>query len=196
MTGRPAGSRPTTRPPRRVAERARPCGVSDGDNRAVRRRWATRRGSAQVGSPSLFAPVRVLSGGRPRRPGDESDAGDDAGDLAEDAARRAAGHPVRRRRGGGRNAIVTGAHRRRRAGLALRGGAGPVARRSRPRSGVPCSSPNGTGGTATGEVATLGVAAAGTLPYTGFGLVAVALLGLWLCSSGLALRLVPGGKRR
>ena len=41
-------------------------------------------------------------------------------------------------------------------------------------------SPNGTGGTGTGEVATLDVAAAGPCPYTGFGLVAVALLGLWL----------------
>jgi hypothetical protein len=57
-------------------------------------------------------------------------------------------------------------------------------------------SPDGTGGTGTGEIATLGVSAAGTLPYTGFGLVAVVLLGLWLLLGGLALRLVPGGKRR
>jgi hypothetical protein len=57
-------------------------------------------------------------------------------------------------------------------------------------------SPNGTGGTSTGQIATLGVAAAGTLPLTGFGLVALALLGLWLFTGGLALRLAPGGKRR
>ena len=44
--------------------------------------------------------------------------------------------------------------------------------------------------------ATLSVAAAGTLPYTGLGLVAVALLGLWLFAGGLVLWLVPGGKRR
>jgi len=148
-------------------------------------------GSAQVGSPSLFAPVRVLSGGT--GPGDESDPAD-AGDLAEELLGELLGSPS-----GGGDAVATP------SSVAPSGGDGPgspsAEELARLLDGPDPDqaymfSPNGTGGTATGEFATLGVAAAGTLPYTGFRLVAVALLGLWLCAGGLALRLVPGGRRR
>jgi hypothetical protein len=149
-------------------------------------------GSAQVGSPSLFAPVRVLSGGT--GPSDESDP-PDAGDLAEELLGELLGTPS----GGGGDVIATPSALAPTTG----GGSGSPSpeelRRlldgSDPGPAITFS-PGGTGGTATGEIATLGVAAAGTLPYTGFGVVAVALLGLWLLSGGLALRLVPGGKRR
>jgi hypothetical protein len=173
--------------------------LSDGDNSTTEagagagpQTVGDSSGSAQVGSPSLFAPVRVLSGGT--GPGDESDAAD-AGDLAEELLGELLGTPS----GGGGEVVATP------SSLAPTGGDGPgspsAEELARLLDGPDPDqaymfSPNGTGGTATGEVATLGVAAAGTLPYTGLGLVAVALLGLWLCSGGLALRLVPGGKRR
>jgi hypothetical protein len=173
--------------------------LSDGDNSTTEagagagpQTVGDSSGSAQVGSPSLFAPVRVLSGGT--GPGDESDAAD-AGDLAEELLGELLGTPS----GGGGEVVATP------SSLAPTSGDGPgspsAEELARLLDGPDPDqaymfSPNGTGGTATGEVATLGVAAAGTLPYTGFGLVAVALLGLWLCSGGLALRLVPGGKRR
>ena len=51
------------------------------------------------------------------------------------------------------------------------------------------------GAAGAGEVQTLGVQA-GSLPLTGFGVLVLFALGLWLLASGLALRLVPGGKRR
>ena len=149
-------------------------------------------GSAQVGSPSLFAPVRVLSGGT--GPGDESDPAD-AGDLAEELLGELLGSPS----GDGGDVVATPSA----VAPTTGGGSGSPSpeelRRlldgSDPGPAITFS-PDGTGGVATGEIATLGVAAAGTLPYTGFGVVAVALLGLWLLSGGLALRLVPGGKRR
>jgi hypothetical protein len=173
--------------------------LSDGDNSTTEagagagpQTVGDSSGSAQVGSPSLFAPVRVLSGGPGS--GDESDPAD-AGDLAEELLGELLGTPS----GGGGDVVATP------SSLAATGGDGPgspsAEELARLLDGPDPDqaymfSPNGTGGTATGEIATLGVAAAGTLPYTGFGLVAVVLLGLWLCSGGLALRLVPGGRRR
>jgi hypothetical protein len=150
-------------------------------------------GSTQVGSASLFAPVRVLSGGPGS--GDESDP-DDAGDLAEELLGELLGSPS----GGGGDVIATTSALAPTTGGGGSGSPSPE-ELSRLRDGSDPGpaitfAPDGTGGTATGEIATLGVAAAGTLPYTGFGLVAVALLGLWLFASGLTLRLVPGGKRR
>ena len=172
--------------------------LSDGDNSTTEagagagpQAVGDSSGSAQVGSPSLFAPVRVLSGGP--GPGDESDP-TDVGDLAEELLGELLGTPP-----GGGDVVATP------SSLAPTGGDGPgspsAEELARLLDGPDPDqaymfSPNGTGGTATGEIATLGVASAGTLPYTGFGLVAVVLLGLWLCSGGLALRLVPGGRRR
>jgi hypothetical protein len=149
-------------------------------------------GSAQVGSPSLFASVRVLSGGT--GPGDESDPAG-AGDLAQELLGELLGNAP----GGGGDVIATP------SSLAPTAGDGPGSpspeELTRLLDGPEPDqafmfSPDGSGGTGAGEIATLGVAAAGTLPYTGFGVGAVALLGLWLLAVGLALRLVPGGKRR
>ena len=173
--------------------------ASDGDNSSTGAGAAApeqsvddSHGSAQVGSPSLFAPVRVLSGGT--GPGDEPDS-PDAGDLAEELLGELLGSSP----GGGGDVVATP------SALAPTpaGGSGSPSpeelRRLRDGSDPDPAitfAPDGTGGAATGEIATLGVAAAGTLPYTGFGLLAVAVLGLWLFAGGLALRLVPGGKRR
>jgi hypothetical protein len=53
-----------------------------------------------------------------------------------------------------------------------------------------------TGGAGdAGQVQTLGVQA-GRLPLTGLGVLVLFALGVWMLLSGLALRLVPGGKRR
>jgi hypothetical protein len=149
-------------------------------------------GSAQVGSPSLFAPVRVLSGGT--APGDESDQAD-TGDLAEGILGELLGSPS----GGGGDVVATP------SSLAPTTGSGPGSpspeELRRLLDGADPDqaflfSPDGEGGTGTAEIATLGVSAPGTLPFTGFGVIAIAVLGLWLFSGGLALRLVPGGKRR
>jgi hypothetical protein len=51
------------------------------------------------------------------------------------------------------------------------------------------------GSTAGGEAGVLGVAAE-SLPLTGADVARMLALGLMMLSSGLALRLVPGGKRR
>jgi hypothetical protein len=140
----------------------------------------------------MFAPVRVLSGGS--APGD--DAGPpDPGDLAEDILGELLGSPS----GAGGDVVAAP------AGLAPLTGGGPgsptseglhrLVDESDPDSAISFVA-DGTGGTGTAEFATLGVSAAGTLPLTGLSLATVAVLGLWLFASGLALRLVPGGRRR
>jgi hypothetical protein len=150
-------------------------------------------GSAQVGSPMLFASVRVLSGGT--TPGDEPgspDVGDAAGDLL--------GTLLRSPSDGGGGDVV--------ASLAMvlapapRGGGSPSPEELRrlldgadPDPAIRFASGGIGDSSRAAEVHTLGVSAS-SLPLTGFGFVTSALLGMWLFSTGLALRLVPGGKRR
>jgi hypothetical protein len=146
-------------------------------------------GSAQVGSPTAFAPVRVL-GGIPT-PGEESgtpDPGDVAGDLLGTLLANPSGGDV-----------IAGA-----AALAPAPRAGGTPSPDELRRLIDSSDPDpairfATGGigdgTSAAGVQTLGVSAAG-LPFTGFGFLATAAMGLWMLSTGLALRLVPGGKRR
>ena len=139
-------------------------------------------GTAQVGSPGVFAPARVLS---ETGATDGEGPGDGAGDgiplvnvLPEEGdARSLRGTPAGSGLidDGGDTTETTPALR------LISGGAG-----------------DGTAVVETGGqgVETLRVAQLGTLPLTGLGVAAVAALGLWLLAGGLALRLVPGGKRR
>jgi hypothetical protein len=145
-------------------------------------------GAAQAGAPGLFAPVRVLSD--TGSPAGEPDAWDSAGDLVgliadADGSQGAtpigsqapgdAPEGVRRLADSGGTAPGT-----RPALQLVTGGDGPI---------------TGVQDTGAGGLQTLGVQA-GSLPLTGFALPALVALGMWLLSSGLALRLVPGGKRR
>jgi hypothetical protein len=140
-------------------------------------------GSAQVGSVTVFAPARILNGGTPT-PG--AVAGDLLGTLL--------GSPSE---GGGELVAL-------RSQTAPADGAGdslsPGALRrlvdgSDPRPAVRFISGGASAASSPDQVQTLDVSAAG-LPLTGFGLLETMAMGLWLLSSGLALRLVPGGKRR
>jgi hypothetical protein len=172
--------------------------LSDGDNApaesggasAGEQSAAESTGAAQVGSPSVAAPVRVLSedGGT----SDEGGAAEDVGEAVDGALAELVGDlqgnpgvpatPSELAPGAdGPRPVDTEVHR-----LIDHG------------PGVPETQPAvdlvpGYGGGA--EVATLSVAAA-SLPYTGSDAARAAAIGLWLLSTGLALRLVPGGKRR
>jgi hypothetical protein len=152
-------------------------------------------GVAQVGSPGVSAPLRVASGdgASDAAPVDDPDVGDAVGDLV--------GHPT----GGdpGDGPVKASPQASPQAGDAPADGGpgldGPVRRlvddggsSADPVAAIELRSGGGTGAPA---VKVLGVAAE-SLPLTGFGFAALAGLGLWLLSSGLALRLVPGGKRR
>jgi hypothetical protein len=150
-------------------------------------------GSAQVGAPALFAPVRVLSGGT--APADDSgspDVGDAAGDLLGELV----GSPLD---GGGADAVATLATV---LAPAPQGGGSPSPEEMRtlldgadPGPAIRFASGGIGDSSSAAEVHTLGVSAS-SLPLTGFGFMASALMGLGLFSTGLGLRLVPGGKRR
>jgi hypothetical protein len=147
-------------------------------------------GSAQAGSPTVFAPVRVLSRGI--APGGEPDAGDTIGELL--------GELLASPSGVGDDLVATP------SGVAP---TGPRARNwpspeelRRLLDGAD-SDPTvrlvseGAGiASGRGEFATLGVSAA-SLPLTGLHSLAVMGLGMWLLATGaLASRLIRGGKAR
>jgi hypothetical protein len=149
-------------------------------------------GAAQVGSPTAFAPVRALGGGTPT-PGDDPGLPDPA-DVAGDLLGTLLGSPS-----GGGDVIANS------AGLLAptpRAGGSPspdelrrLLDSSDPDPAIQFATGATADGTAAGVVQTLGVSA-GSLPLTGFGLLATVAMGVWMFSTGLALRLVPGGKRR
>jgi hypothetical protein len=162
--------------------------LSDGDNTSNDAGGLTAgpqtvdrsNGSAQVGSPTVFAPARILSGGTPM-PGDEPDApdaGDVAGDLLDTLLVPSQTTPA----DGAGDSPSPGALRR-------------LVDTSDPDPAVRFISGGASAASSPDQVQTLDVSAAG-LPLTGFGLLETMAMGLWLLSSGLALRLVPGGKRR
>jgi hypothetical protein len=146
-------------------------------------------GALQVGAPSVFAPARVLSEGSNAAgvpPGDgEPTPGTPeltvpgspepnpplVGDEGDGSAPDGGSGDLRRLVDGG-------------------GDTGPG---TQPALDFESNGEGDEAGVA--EVATLG-AADPALPVTGLGFIAVVILGLWLLGSGLALRLVPGGKRR
>jgi hypothetical protein len=148
-------------------------------------------GSAQVGAPTAFAPVRVLSRGNPT-PGDEPGA-PDAGEVAKDLLGTLLGSPF-----GGGDVVASPAS----VAQAPRAGGTPSPDELRrlldganPDPAIRFALGGIGGSTSTGAVQALGVSA-GSLPLTGFGVLATAAMGVWMFSTGLALRLVPGGKRR
>jgi hypothetical protein len=162
--------------------------LSDGDNTSNDAGGLTAgpqtvdrsNGSAQVGSPTVFAPARILSGGTPM-PGDEPDApdaGDVAGDLLDTLLVPSQTTPA----DGAGDSPSPGALRR-------------LVDTSDPDPAVRFISGGASAASSPDQVQTLDVSAAG-LPLTGFGLLETMAMGLWLLSSGLALRLVPGGRRR
>lgn len=149
-------------------------------------------GSAQVGSPTVFAPARILSGGTPT-PGDASDA-PDAGDVAGDLLDTLLGSPS----GGGGDLVALPSQTAPAEGAGDSPSPGALRRLvdgSDPDPAVRFISGGASAASSPDQVQTLDVSAAG-LPLTGFGLLETMAMGLWLLSSGLALRLVPGGKRR
>jgi hypothetical protein len=139
-------------------------------------------GSAQVGSTTVFAPVRVLDRRTP-----------DPDDVAEDLLGTLLGSLS-----GGGDVVASP------ASLAPGPRAGGSPSPDELRRLLDGSDPDpairfANGGigdtTSTGAVQTLGVSAA-SLPVTGFGVLATVAMGVWMFATGLALRLVPGGKRR
>jgi hypothetical protein len=152
-------------------------------------------GTAQVGSPSLFAPVRVLTGGIPgggTTPGDEPGLPDPE-DLLGELEGLLLGDPS-----GGGDVVAAPADA---APGAEPSGAPSLEdlRRlldgSDPDPALLAFVPDDGGSVASGEAGVLGVAAE-SLPVTGADIARMLALGLMMLSSGLALRLVPGGKRR
>ena len=153
--------------------------------------------TAQVGSPGVFAPVSLLTD---LDPGEGPGGGEDpAGDVEEAVGdlvgslvgllplAGASGDGDRRRAEGAPGALGGGPGDPRGFRRVVDNGSSTV---TQPAVDLV------TGATAAdGEVQTLGVQA-GSLPLTGFGVLVLFALGLWLLASGLALRLVPGGKRR
>jgi hypothetical protein len=175
---------------------------SDGDNStsdagtgltAGDRTVGDSNGSAQVGSPSLFAPVSVLTGGIAggTTPGEEPGLPDPE-DLLGELEGLLLGNPS-----GGGDVVAAPA-------AAAPGAEGPGA----PSPGelnrlVDGSDPDPAiafvtddGGSAAGGEAGVIDAALEDLPLTGADVARMVALGLMALSSGLALRLVPGGKRR
>ena len=152
-------------------------------------------GTAQVGSPRLFAPIRVLTGGS--TPGEAPEV-PDVERRGRRPRRRAARQPVRRRGRRGEHPVDARAD----AGDAPEAGGSPSAGELRRLLDGADPDPqlrfaSGGVGDATDAAGIQTVGLSGdNLPLTGFGFAALAALGLWLLSSGLALRLVPGGKRR
>jgi hypothetical protein len=155
-------------------------------------------GAAQVGSPRLFAPVRVLSADQAPAAGEGSGLGDDVGGLLarlEDELPGAdqlgddtigsiasllgsvAGNSGRPTPQGTRGLRDRGPAPYRRPVVNLFTGGPPL-----PGDGGP--------GSQVGDVTTLG-AAGGTLPLTGAGFVALLGMGLSLLSGGAALRRIP-----
>jgi hypothetical protein len=182
--------------------------LSDGDDASSDATSATATGpqtvdgstgSAQVGSPSLFAPVRVLSPDTATQ-GDEPGTPDDAGvaGAVGDLVGALLGNPSGGDDSSGPVSIPstvapTTGERPRTGGSPSPGELHRLLDRSDPDPAVALGP--GGGGLQAGEIQVLG-ASAESLPLTGFGIVAMAAVGLWLLASGLALRLVPGGKRR
>lgn len=176
--------------------------LSDGDNTTAGATGGSPQttsdstGSAQVGGPAVYAPIRVASGeSTPSDDPDDTDVPDMDDVVAElvdavlDGSSGAGGDDVvstpsstsgqpSGESGGSPSPVDL---------LGLRDGSDPG-----PAVRFISDAP---GNATSGEVHALGVSAA-SLPYTGVALVATAALGLWLLSGGLALRLVPGGKRR
>jgi hypothetical protein len=141
-------------------------------------------GSAQVGSPTVFAPARILSGGTPT-PGDAP-----AGELLDTLL----GSPS----GDGGDLVAVPSQTAPADGAGDSPSPGALRRLvdgSDPRPAVRFISGGASAASSPDQVQTLDVSAAG-LPLTGFGLLETMAMGLWLLSSGVALRLVPGGKRR
>jgi hypothetical protein len=149
-------------------------------------------GSATVGSPTVFAPARVLSGGTPT-PGDEPDT-PDTGDVAADLLETLLGSPSEG--GGDLVALPSQTAPADAAGDSPSPGAlRRLVDGSDPRPAVRFISGGASAASSPEQVQTLDVSAGG-LPLTGFGLLQMMAMGLWLLSTGLALRLVPGGRRR
>lgn len=177
--------------------------LSDGDDAsdapsgttAPEQSTADSSGSAQVGSPTASAPVRVLSdgdGGTPT-PGDEPDT-PDTGDVAADLLDTLLGSPSE----GGGDLVALPSQTAPADGAGDSPSPGALRRLvdgSDPRPAVRFISGGTSAASSPDQVQTLDVSAAG-LPLTGFGLLQTMAMGLWLLSSGLALRLVPGGRRR
>jgi hypothetical protein len=176
---------------------------SDGDNStsdagagltAGNQRTGDSTGTAQVGSPALFAPVRVLTGGIPgggTTPGDEPALPDPEGLLGE-LEGLLLGNPS----GGG---DVVAAPAAAAPGADSPGAPSPeelnrLLDGSDPDPAI-AFVPDDGGSAAGGEAGVLGVAAE-SLPVTGSDVARMVALALMMLSSGLALRLVPGGKRR
>jgi hypothetical protein len=176
---------------------------SDGDNStsdagagptAGNQTVSDSNGSAQVGSPALFAPVRVLTGGIPgggTTPGEEPGLPDPE-DVLGELEGLVLGNPS-----GGGDVVAAPA-------AAAPGADSPGA----PSPGelnrlLDGSDPDpaiafvtGDGGSAAGGEAGVIDAALEDLPLTGADVARMFALGLMALSTGLALRLVPGGKRR
>jgi hypothetical protein len=131
-------------------------------------------GALQVGSPSLYAPARVLSEGG-AGPGDD---GSDGGGVPQ-VSPPAEGEDAPGAPEGLRRLVDDG-------GTTLD---------ERPAVEFTSTTTSGGGGVETSMAGVLG-ASETKLPLTGLGSAAMAAMGLWLLSGGLALRLVPGGKRR
>jgi hypothetical protein len=173
--------------------------LSDGDNSSAQpgggltggpQSVGHSTGSAQVGSPTVFAPVRVLSGGAPTPGGDPGPP--DAGDVAQGLVAALLGSPSG---GGDLVASPSTVAPEGPDGSLAPGEVRKLADRSETVPALRLVSGGADDGSAAPAVQTLGVSAA-SLPLTGLGLVASAAIGLWLLSTGMALRLVPGGKRR
>lgn len=162
--------------------------ASDGDNSASESAGASAGpqavgnsgAAAQVGSPTLFAPVRVLSadqasgGTGPGLAGEVADlvatiAGDRTPGRASGTPSEQPGAPTP----GESRGLVDGSSPDTQPAVNLESGGAPD---------------DGGPGSEAGDVSSLGVAAAGTLPLTGGGFVAVVGMGLSLLLSGAALR--------
>jgi hypothetical protein len=148
-------------------------------------------GSAQVGSPALFAPVRVLSGGTPTLGDDPGTP--DAGDVADDLLGALLGSPS-----GGGDVVANPAA----VAPAPRAGGSPSPEELRrlldgadPDPAIRFAT-GGTGDSTSSGAAQVLAASAASLPLTGFGLLPTVAMGAWMFATGLALRLVPGGRRR
>jgi hypothetical protein len=142
-------------------------------------------GALQVASPSLFAPVSVLS---------DSPAGDAGGGTTPEL-----GDPSPVPDGGSPEvsppAETDGDAPGSPEGLRRLVDNEAPAPDTREAVQFTTTTSDGGGVAEAAEVETLGVADT-SLPLTGLGFAALVVAGLWLLASGLALRLVPGGKRR
>jgi hypothetical protein len=166
--------------------------LSDGDNAGAaagagdaEQTTSGSTAAAQLGSPRLFAPARALSAG-----GFNGDDGTGEGGTGGEGSPQASPltddestGPLEDTPEGG-SGLEDGGSTTTETQPALQfvsGGAGPD---------------TDVADTGAQGLETLGVAQLGDLPLTGLGLFALVASGLWLVGGGLALRLVPGGRRR